>query len=247
MPLNLWSLFYILRSTAWITTMKKRILIVDDETDILELVDYNLSREGYFVIRAASGELALESVERGKPDLVLLDLKLPGLDGYEVARRMRQSPETAGIPIIMLTARGEESDVVAGLELGADDYVTKPFSPKVLAARIRNVLRRSRNPDTETPGIINTGSIVIDPERFLVEVEGKPVELTATEFHLLHFLAKRPGRVFTRSQLIDAVKGEDYAVTDRSVDVQIVGLRKKLKTAGDCIETVRGIGYRFKG
>ncbi len=226
---------------------KKRILVVDDEKDILELVDYNLKKEGYSVDCVATGELALETIEREKPDLVLLDLMLPGLDGYEVARRIRRNPETAGIPVIMLTAKGEESDVVAGLELGAEDYVTKPFSPKVLAARIRNVLRRNTSLKTETADLVQTDRIRIDPSRIEATVDGKPVELTATEFHLLHFMAKKPGRVFTRSQLIDAVKGSDYPVTDRSVDVQIVGLRRKLKTAGDRIETVRGIGYRFKG
>jgi two-component system, OmpR family, alkaline phosphatase synthesis response regulator PhoP len=227
--------------------MKSRILVVDDEKDILELVEYNLSKEGYSVACVTTGELALDAIEREKPDLVLLDLMLPGVDGYEVVRRLRQDPETAGIPVIMLTARGEESDVVAGLELGAEDYVTKPFSPTVLAARIRNVLRRNASLTTETSDVVQTDRIRIDPLRFEAAVDGKPVELTATEFHLLHFMAKRPGRVFTRSQLIDAVKGSDYPVTDRSVDVQIVGLRRKLKPAGDRIETVRGIGYRFKG
>jgi two-component system alkaline phosphatase synthesis response regulator PhoP len=229
--------------------MKNHILVVDDEKDILELLEYNLKKEGYSVASAATGELALKSIERERPDLILLDLMLPGLDGYEVARRIKRNPKTARIPVIMLTAKREEIDVVAGLELGAEDYVTKPFSPKVLSARIRSLLRRENPGEIEAPEVIEAGSIRIDASRITVEVDGKPVELTATEFRLLQFMAKRPGRAYTRSQLIDAVKGEDYAVTDRSVDVHIVGLRRKLKAegAGDPIETIRGIGYRFKG
>lgn len=228
--------------------MKNRILVVDDEDDILELAEYNLSKEGYEVVSARSGEEALKKIESDQPDMILLDLMLPGVDGYEVTRQIKRNPETAEIPIIMITAKGEESDIVTGLELGAEDYVTKPFSPKVLIARVRAVLRRKQQKRPEADASIVLGDLTIDPSRFEVRVKGESVELTATEFHLLAFMARRPGWVFTRAQIIDAVKGSDYPVTDRSVDVQIVGLRKKLKAegAGSSIETVRGIGYRFK-
>jgi two-component system, OmpR family, alkaline phosphatase synthesis response regulator PhoP len=229
-------------------SMSTRILVVDDEEDILELAEYNLAKEGFDVSVARSGEEALKKIASGKPDLVVLDLMLPGVDGYEVARRIKRNPETDGIPIVMLTAKGGESDIVAGLELGAEDYVVKPFSPRVLVARIRTVLRRNAQKPEADGSMIRVRDLVIDPSRFEVRVDGSPVDLTATEFHLLEFMARRPGWVFTRSRIIDSVKGSDYPVTDRSVDVQIVGLRKKLKAAGavSSIETVRGIGYRFK-
>jgi two-component system alkaline phosphatase synthesis response regulator PhoP len=227
--------------------MKKvHILIIDDEEDILELARYNLEREGYQVSCLDSGEEALEAVRENKPDLVLLDLMLPGLDGYEICKMMRRDEDTRHIPIVMLTAKGEESDIVTGLELGADDYITKPFSPKVLIARLRTVLRRSKRHEEQKNAVISRHSIILDTARFEVKVHGTAIELTATEFHVLNFLMRHPGWVFTRSQIIDGVKGTDYPVTDRSVDVQIVGLRKKLGDAGDFIETVRGIGYRFK-
>ncbi len=225
---------------------KNRILIVEDEADILELAEYNLTKEGYDVVSARSGEEALKKIHSVKPDLVLLDLMLPGMDGFEVTRQMKRNPQTADIPIVMLTAKSEESDIVAGLELGAEDYITKPFSPRVLIARARAVLRRSMQKLSDDCSRIQIQDLDINPSRFEVRVNGKPVELTATEFHLLAFMARRPGWVFTRSQIIDAIKGSDYPVTDRSVDVQIVGLRKKLKSAYARIETVRGIGYRFK-
>ena len=171
---------------------------------------------------------------------------LPGLDGLEVCRLLKANPKTQHIPIVMLTAKGEESDIVTGLELGADDYITKPFSPKVLVARLRTVLRRKAKETTDDEIPLKVRDIAIHPGRREVTVKGKPVTLTCTEFQLLHFLAKRPGWVFTRQQIVDAVRGEDYPVTDRSVDVQMVGLRKKLVSCGDSIETVRGVGYRFK-
>jgi two-component system phosphate regulon response regulator PhoB len=171
---------------------------------------------------------------------------LPGMDGFEVCRMLKRSTDTASIPIIMLTAKGEESDIVAGLELGAEDYVTKPFSPKVLAARVRNVLRRNAAAEGDESATLAMHDLVIDPARFEVRLHGEPVNLTRTEFALLHFLARHPGWVFTRAQIIDSVKGSDYPVTDRSVDVQVVGLRKKLKSAGEWIETVHGVGYRFR-
>lgn len=224
----------------------RKILAVDDEEDILELLDYNLSKEGFRVLRAASGERALEVAKSEKPDLVVLDLMLPGLDGLEVCRHLKSDRQTADIPIVMLTAKGEEADIVLGLEMGADDYVTKPFSPRVLTARVRAALRRrSKSPvDEETP--IEIAGIEIHPGRHEVLVEGNPVRLTFSEYQILSFLARRPGWVFTRYQIVEAVRGTDYAVTDRAVDVQIVGLRKKLGDRGGNIETVRGVGYRFK-
>ncbi len=171
---------------------------------------------------------------------------LPGMDGLEVCRRVKQDPETRHVPIVIASAKGEESDIVVGLELGADDYVTKPFSPKVLMARIKTVLRRRAREATDEESVIIRENLTIDPVRLIVKVDSHPVELTATEYRVLHFLARRPGWVFTRQQIVDAVKGEDYPVTERSVDVQMVGLRKKLDTAAELIETVRGIGYRFK-
>jgi len=224
---------------------KNTILIVDDEEDILELLNYNLTREGYQVLMAQSGEQALESAQRELPGLIILDLMLPGIDGLDVCRELKKDSKTQNIPIIMLTAKGEEADIVTGLELGADDYVTKPFSPKVLLARVRSVLRRSVVPKEEGKKI-KIHDLVIDAGRHEVLAAGERVELTYTEFETLQLLAGRPGRVYTRYQIVDAIRGTEYAVTDRAVDVQIVALRKKLGSCGKYIETVRGIGYRFK-
>lgn len=225
----------------------ENILVVDDEEDILELVKYNLSKEGYEIKCATSGEKALELAKSGKPDLMVLDLMLPGIDGLEVARRLKESRKTRDIPIIMLTAKGEEADIVAGLELGADDYVTKPFSPRVLIARIRAVVRRrGKETEPEEDDVIKIHDLIIHKGMRNVTAGGEPLNLTFTEFQVLSVLARRPGWVFTRSQIVDAVRGEGYPVTDRSVDVQIVGLRKKLDERGDYIETVRGVGYRFR-
>jgi two-component system, OmpR family, alkaline phosphatase synthesis response regulator PhoP len=198
------------------------------------------------VVCAATGEEALEKVRSELPDLVLLDLMLPGIDGLEVARRLKNQPGTREIPVVMLTAKGEEGDIVKGLEMGAEDYITKPFSRKVLGARIRAVLRRKEAGPKEEKEVLSIHDLVIHPGRREVLVKGKPVDLTFTEFGILHFLARRPGWVFTRSQIVDAVRGDEYFVTDRAVDVQIVGLRKKLGSAAKNIETVRGVGYRFK-
>jgi two-component system phosphate regulon response regulator PhoB len=223
------------------------ILVVEDEEDILALLQFNLMKAGYEVSCAARGEEALEQIAAKLPDLVLLDLMLPGIDGLEICRRLRADPSTADVPIIMLTAHGEEEDIVRGLELGADDYVTKPFSFKVLQARIQTVLRR--NPDTDAPAEDDTfccGDLQIHPGRNQVLVAGEPAELTFTEFRVLLTLSSRPGWVFTRYQIVNAVRGDDYAVTDRAVDVQIAGLRKKLGSCGRYIETVRGVGYRFR-
>ena len=226
---------------------KPQVLIVEDEDDIRELVRYNLERENFSVSEASSGEDGLKTVVQKKPDLILLDLMLPGKDGLQVCRELKQNPDYSDIPVIMMTAKGEESDIVTGLELGAEDYIVKPFSPKVLTARVKAVLRRKAVPAAPDSGdVIRIFDMVIHPGRHEVLVKDKPVGLPASEFGILHFLARRPGWVFTRYQIVDAVHGDDYPVTERSVDVQIVGLRKKLKKAGDYIETVRGVGYRFK-
>jgi two-component system alkaline phosphatase synthesis response regulator PhoP len=225
---------------------KEVILIVDDEEDIRELVALNLRREGYQILTCDTGERALELVRSKKPDLVVLDLMLPGVDGLEVCRRLKADPDSRRIPVVMLTAKGEETDIVAGLELGADDYVTKPFSGKVLVARVRRLLRRQVK-EIEEGGIVRVEGVTIDPIRREVLIDGKPVTLTLTEFNILHTLAKRPGVVFTRYQIVDRIHGDDYLVTDRAVDVQIVALRRKLGSYGKLIETVRGVGYRLKG
>jgi two-component system phosphate regulon response regulator PhoB len=224
---------------------REKILVVDDEEDILELVRYNLSKERYRVTSALSGEIALQKAREEHPDLILLDLMLPGLDGLSVCRELKRDPAIGSTPIIMLTAKGEDADIVVGLELGADDYIVKPFSPRVLQARIKAVLRRKEH-DEADDALIRIHDLSIYPARHEVLLKGIPIILTTTEFRILHFLARRPGWVFSREKIINAVKGEDYAVTDRSVDVQIVGLRKKLGPAGECIQTVRGVGYKFK-
>ena len=225
---------------------KEKILVVDDEEDILELVRYNLAKEGYRVSCVTSGEQALKEAKEGAPDLILLDLMLPGLDGLDVCKRLKSDPVTSVIPIIMLTAKGEDADIVTGLELGAEDYVTKPFSPRVLLARLKACLRRKRQEEADETGILRVGDFTINASRHEVLVKDKPAALTATEFRILYFLARRSGWVFSRDQIIRAVKGDDYPVTERSVDVQIAGLRKKLGSSGDCVETVRGVGYRLK-
>jgi two-component system phosphate regulon response regulator PhoB len=224
----------------------ERILVVDDEEDILELVRYNLSGEGYEVVTAATGEEALDVARSMELDLLVLDLMLPGIDGLDVARILKDDARTRAVPIIMLTAKGEEADVVRGLEMGADDYLTKPFSPRILSARVGAVLRRAEGKSEAAGTVIRSPDLTIDPGRRKVVVKGRDVELSYTEFQILLFLSKRPGWVFTRSQIVDAVRGDNYPVTDRSVDVQIVGLRKKLGGCGAYIETVRGVGYRFK-
>jgi two-component system, OmpR family, alkaline phosphatase synthesis response regulator PhoP len=228
------------------TSTRERILVVDDEEDLLELVNYNLSKEGYRVHCVESGEKALAEARTSLPDLIVLDLLLPAVDGLEVCRLLKADPRTQQIPVIMLTAKSAEADVVTGLELGADDYLTKPFSPRVLLARIKALLRRKAKEAADTAGSIRIRELMIHPGRHEVLLSGKPVDLTFTEFKLLQFLARKPGWAFTRSQIVDAVKGTDYPVTERSVDVQVVGLRKKLGDFGANIETVRGIGYRFR-
>lgn len=227
---------------------RSHILVVEDEEDIQHIVRYNLEKEGYVVSCSPSAEHALHCVRTTPPDVVVLDLMLPGMDGLEFCSLLRKDPKTEHTPILMLTAKGEESDVVAGLELGADDYVTKPFSPKVLTARIRAVLRRrsKRTASLSEKSVLVVHDIAIDRQRHLVTVGDHPVELTFTEFRILEYLALHPGWVFTRYQIVDAVRGEDYSVTDRSVDVHVASLRRKLGTARSCVQTVRGVGYRLK-
>lgn len=226
--------------------LKEHILIVDDEEDILELVTYNIVREGYQATCLTSGEKVLKTAESESIDLIVLDLMLPGISGIEVIRQLKKKSATSSIPVIMLTAKGEEHDIIFGLELGADDYVTKPFSPKVLIARIKAVIRRYSEKTSNEIYEIKFSDLTIHSGMRSVYVKGKPVQLTFTEFQILFFLAQRPGWVFTRSQIVDNIRGVDYAVTERSVDVQIAGLRKKLDICGIYIETVRGVGYRFR-
>ncbi|MEN9846432.1 MAG: hypothetical protein RIS36_1579 [Pseudomonadota bacterium] len=227
--------------------MKDVILVVDDEEDIRELVRYNLSKAGYTIITAATGEEALRLALDSRPTLVVLDIMLPGIDGLEVCRRLKADPALHKTPIVMISALGEEKDVVTGLELGADDYVAKPFSPGVLLARVKSVVRRLGASPIADDATLSIEGLKVNPTRREVHVGDALVELTNTEFKLLHFLMRQPGVVFTRTQIVDGVHGDDYPVTDRSVDVQVVGLRKKLGEIGALIETVRGVGYRFKG
>ena len=226
--------------------MKEKILVVDDEEDILNLVEYNLKKEGYNVTCVETGEEALEAAKSILPDLILLDLMLPGVDGIDVCKILKQDTNTAHIPIIMLTAKGEESDIVTGLEMGADDYITKPFSPRILIARIKTGLRREKQKGVENNHqTVRLHDIMIDPGKHKVFLEGKELDLTYSEFKLLQIFVQRPGWVFSRFQIVEALRGDDYPVTERAVDVQIVGLRKKLGKYGKMIETVRGVGYRF--
>jgi two-component system, OmpR family, alkaline phosphatase synthesis response regulator PhoP len=225
---------------------RTRILVVDDEPDILALVQYNLSKAQYDVVGVVSGEEALAQVRTTLHDLIVLDLMLPGVNGLEVCKALKRDARTAAIPIVILTARGEEADIVAGLELGADDYLTKPFSPRVLLARIRAVLRRHHTEPVAANAVITHHGLVLHPGRHEVLVQGQCVPLTLTEFRVLHLLARRPGWVFTRNQIIAAAQGEDVSVTARSVDVHIVSLRRKLGTSGEAIETIRGVGYRLQ-
>jgi two-component system phosphate regulon response regulator PhoB len=219
--------------------------VIEDEEDIAELVRFNLEKDGHRVRTSLTGEDGLSAALTDPPHLVVLDLMLPGLDGLELCRRIKADPRTARTRILILTAKGEETDIVVGLELGADDYIVKPFSPRILRARVKAVLRRESQTGGEVPPTKILG-LTIDTERYQVKVGGVPVDLTSTEFKILKVLTRRPGWVLTRGQIVEAVKGDDYLVTDRSVDVHITSIRKKLGAVGVAIETVRGVGYRFK-
>ncbi|HEY2585419.1 MAG TPA: response regulator transcription factor [Tepidisphaeraceae bacterium] len=226
--------------------MKKgTILVIDDEKDLIELVRYNLEKEGYDVIAAADGQSGLEVVKRHRPDLVMLDLMMPGLDGLQVCQQLRSDPRAGRIPVIMLTAKATEADRIVGLELGADDYITKPFSPREVVARVKAVLRRSV-PHQDQRQVIRSGDLTIDLSGHEVSYKGQRIALTATEFRILEFLAARPGRVFSRDEIIDAALGNETAVFDRTVDVHITAIRRKLGGGADQIETVRGFGYKFR-
>jgi two-component system alkaline phosphatase synthesis response regulator PhoP len=228
---------------------KKTILIVEDDEDIQQLVGYNLIKAGYLVEYGDSGEQALKKIKTQPPDLILLDLMLPGIDGTELCRLIRSDAQSSEIPIIMLTAKGEESDIISGLEHGADDYITKPFSPKILISRVKAVLRRrakhSIAETTDSSNVITIDDLVIDPGRYEVKIHGELINLTPTEFGILKLLTQKAGWVFSRQQIIDEVRGYDYMITPRAIDVQVFSLRKKMGEAGKKIETVRGIGYRF--
>jgi phosphate regulon transcriptional regulator PhoB len=227
------------------STHKGTILVIDDEPDLLELVEFNLKKDGYEVIVAKNGQSGLEIAQKHLPDLIVLDLMMPGVDGLEVCRQLRGDSRTRQIPMIMLTAKSAEADRIVGLELGADDYVTKPFSPRELVARVRALLRRATTTQ-ETPSIIRQGDVVIDLTRHEVTCAGKHVTLTPTEFRILQFIVARPGRVLSRDQIIDAAVGNEMAVFDRTIDVHIAAIRRKLGKTGDRIETIRGFGYKWR-
>ena len=223
---------------------RAHVLVVDDEPDLLELVQYNLAAAGYNVTCVSSGEEALAAMGSVRPELVILDVLLPGMDGLDVCKTLKGDTQTSAIPIVMLTARGDEADIVTGLEVGADDYITKPFSPRELLARIKAALRRRNSvPDAD---MIIRGGLVISPGEHDVRVYNQSIRLTPTEFRVLQLLAQRPGWVFTRYQIVDWARGADISVTERSVDVHIVALRRKLGRFREMIETTRGVGYRFK-
>lgn len=234
------------------------ILVVDDELPIIELIQYNLKKEGFAVLTAENGAQALELARSEKPDLIILDLMLPDMGGFDICRILRNDSSTARIPIIMATAKTSDSDIVSGLELGADDYITKPFSPKVLVARVRSVLRRFQEQPEQvtatapkTDRTVSIHGLQIIPHKFEATLNGSPIIFSATEFSILLHLARHPGQVFSRIQIINDIKGSSYPVTERSIDVQILSIRKKLAESADSpafanmIETVRGVGYRF--
>ncbi len=225
---------------------KRKIIIIEDEPDILEVLSYNLRREGFEIMSATDGNQGLALVKRELPDLVLLDLMLPGMDGVELCTNIKKHPQTQHTLLIMVTAKGEESDIVLGLGVGADDYVTKPFSPKELVARVKAVLRRGILLEAQAPQEkIVHGDLVIDSVKYRVTYAGREVKLTATEFRILQYLASHPGRVFTREQLLNHALGDDVVVVDRNIDVHVRGIRKKLEVEPPLIETIRGIGYRM--
>jgi two-component system phosphate regulon response regulator PhoB len=237
------------RAEIVLPTTNEKILLIEDDPDISELVQYNLEREGFKVVAAADGDRGLSQALQLGPDLIVLDLMLPGQDGLSICRKLRAAPETQDIPIIMLTAKSEESDVVIGLEMGADDYVTKPFSPKELLARVRAVLRRPRNTPAEADQEgtrCTVGPVTIVADRHEVFLRDAPLQLTLAEYRLLSTLTSRPGRVFTREQLLEKITGGETYVIDRNVDVHVRAVRKKLGDDAEFIQTVRGVGYKCR-
>tara|TARA_Y100001936_G_scaffold93542_2_gene92103 strand:+ start:263 stop:961 length:699 start_codon:yes stop_codon:yes gene_type:complete len=225
---------------------KAKIVIVEDEADILKVIEYNLLKEGFEVYSALDGEEGLALIQKIMPELVLLDLMIPGIDGLEICRRLKVEAKTSFISIIMVTAKGEESDIVLGLGLGADDYVTKPFRPRELTARVKSVLRRGKLKEDQTQEVITFEDLVIDYRRHEVRLKNKKVTFTAIEFKLLYFLASQPGIVFTREQLLNKVSPDDTFIIDRNIDVHILSIRKKLEKHRDLIETIHRVGYRFR-
>jgi two-component system phosphate regulon response regulator PhoB len=226
---------------------KAVILIIEDDPEIQELLSISMSREGWKLVQAKTGEEGLDYLKKNQAHCILLDIMLPGMDGLKLLKKIKENEKSRIIPVIMTTARGEETDIITGLELGADDYVVKPYSPKVLIARVRASLRRQEEGSSGIKKRVwQQGKLSLDADRHTASYDGKALDLYATEFALLQHFISNPDIVFTRSQIIAAIKGEDYPVTDRSVDVQILGLRKKLAGAGEMIETVRGVGYRLK-
>jgi two-component system, OmpR family, alkaline phosphatase synthesis response regulator PhoP len=225
---------------------KGNVLVIDDERDLIELIRYNFEKEGFRVIGAGDGESGLSMAASENPDLIVIDLMLPGMDGLEVCRKLRSESITSHIPIVMLTAKSSESDRIVGLELGADDYVTKPFSPRELGARVKALLRRSSSFHPQLTTVIRQGDLTIDPASHQVCCGDRKIDLTATEYRLLQFLASRPGFVYSRSALIDGALGSDVTVLERTIDVHIMSLRRKLGECGEWIETIRGFGYKFR-
>jgi two-component system, OmpR family, alkaline phosphatase synthesis response regulator PhoP len=228
---------------------KETILIIEDEEDLLELLQYNLSKEGYSVTGVKSGEEALEQIKIFIPDLVIVDLMLPGINGFEVCKNIKSDHKKKHIIVVMLTARDEEQDIITGLEIGADDYITKPVTLKVLSSRIKAILRRNNKNISDVPNdtsVIKFNNLVIYPQRYELFVENKRVNLTALEFKILHYLAQRQGWVYTRYQIMEAIREIESDVSERSIDFSIFNIRKKLDKYANIIETVRGIGYRFK-
>ena len=223
-----------------------KILIIEDDKDIRDLISFNLSKNGYKTILSKDGEKGIEKAKNEKPDLVLLDLMLPGIHGLDVCKILKTDSSLNKLSIIMLTALGQEEDIIKGLEAGADDYITKPFSFKILFARIKSVLRRKKTKESSNKGPVNLYGVKIDPQTRQVIINENELKLTFTEFQILYLLASHPGWVFTRYQIIDKIRSDNNSVTDRSVDFQIVGLRKKMNNLGKLIETIRGVGYRFK-
>ena len=221
----------------------KKILLIEDETSIADMVELYLRKNGYETKRAVSAEEGFNILDRQKFDLILLDIMLPGMDGMDFCRKYRSDPKYVQAPVIMLTARSEDADIVSGLEFGADDYITKPFSPRVLLARIKARLREPEAADAKRA--VSHKGIYLNPEHYEAEIDGAPVELTSNEFSLLYMFLSNPGRVYTRDDIINYIHGPGYSVIDRAIDVQLVGLRKKIGAKADLIETVRGVGYRF--
>jgi two-component system, OmpR family, alkaline phosphatase synthesis response regulator PhoP len=229
--------------------VKKTVMVVDDEKDIRELIRFNLEKEGYKVISIADGEAALEEARAQRPDLIILDVMLPGIDGVEVCFKLKSDASMKAIPIVMLSAKSDESDQLVGLKIGADDYLVKPFSPKVLVAKVSAILRReaiTAKADNDEEPAINHNELLMNPNDFSVTIQGRSLALTAVEYKILYFLARKPGRVYTRERILEQVRGDDVIITGRTVDVHVLSLRRKLGDCSELIKTVRGVGYKLQ-